>query len=214
MELSLSNPANIIASGEVGLGGILSVTLANDVLATLGNGSSFEILSFAGEAYGVTTSPSGISIPNSTPIADGASPFSQTFISPDVSLLFPNLNAIVQRLDQGIFLSFIDPTSVGGGATGADFNGDGIVDQADLAIWQANKGIVSGASVLQGDANGDGAVDGADYLIWLDRFTNGGAPGGSPGAFGSPSGTVPEPTGLVMLSIGSMLALAFRRRCR
>jgi hypothetical protein len=64
--------------------------------------------------------------------------------------------------------------------------------------------------VLQGDANGDGAVDGADYLIWLERFTNGGVPGGSPAA--GPSGTVPEPAGLALVSIGALLALAYRRR--
>jgi hypothetical protein len=118
------------------------------------------------------------------------------------------LDPVVQRVNQSIFLSFLDPTSVGGGASGADFNGDGVVDHADLAIWNAYKGITSGASVLQGDADGDGDVDGNDYLIWLEEFTDGVAPGGSP----SPSGNVPEPTGLALMSIGALLALAYPRR--
>jgi len=37
-----------------------------------------------------------------------------------------------------------------------DFNGDGVVDLADFAIWQSHVGQMSGASVLDGDADGDG----------------------------------------------------------
>jgi T5SS/PEP-CTERM-associated repeat protein len=210
MDLSLSNPSRIEASGDIGLGGFLNVSLASDVLASLAHGSSFEILSFAGQAYGIDTS-GDVATPNTTPIPQNLGVPLTVSIAPDLNLLFPNLDPIVQRINQGIFLSFLDPSSVGPiGATGADFDGDGDVDQADLAIWKANKGIVSGASVLQGDANGDGAVDGEDYLIWLEKFTSGGVPGGSP--FVGPTGTVPEPTGFVLLSLAGMLALTFRTR--
>jgi hypothetical protein len=207
MDLSLSNPSHIEASGDIGLGGFLNVSLASDVLASLGHGSSFEILSFSGEAYGIDTSGS-VAVPNTTPIPQNIGVPLTVGISPNLNLLFPNLDPIVQRVNQGIYLSFLDPGMVGGGASGADFDGNGVVDAADLAIWKANKGIVSGASVLQGDANGDGAVDGEDYLIWLGAFTDGVPPSPVPGS----SGTVPEPTGLVLLSLGGMLAIASRRQ--
>lgn len=48
----------------------------------------------------------------------------------------------------------------------ADFNGDGQVDGADLAIWQS----AYGKSVL-GDANGDGNTDGRDFLMWQRGVT-------------------------------------------
>ncbi len=42
-----------------------------------------------------------------------------------------------------------------------DFNADGVVDGADLSVWQAAFGISDGA-----DADGDGDSDGADFLAW------------------------------------------------
>src|SRR5690606_17561901 len=47
-----------------------------------------------------------------------------------------------------------------------DINGDGVVNQADLALWQAGFGTAAGATPAQGDADGDGAVDGHDFLRW------------------------------------------------
>jgi len=51
-------------------------------------------------------------------------------------------------------------------ANSADFNGDTIVDAADLAIWQDNYGSTSGVVHSLGDADADGDVDGADFLSW------------------------------------------------
>jgi len=51
-------------------------------------------------------------------------------------------------------------------ANSADFNGDTIVDAADLAIWQDNYGSTSGIVHSLGDADADGDVDGADFLSW------------------------------------------------
>jgi beta-glucanase (GH16 family) len=53
----------------------------------------------------------------------------------------------------------------------ADFNFDGTVDSADLAIWQTGYGMATGADREDGDANGDGAVDGRDYLLWQRQIT-------------------------------------------
>jgi hypothetical protein len=93
------------------------------------------------------------------------------------------------------------------GVMGADFNGDGIVNGQDLAIWQQNVGLRMGATGAQGDADGDGDVDGDDFLEWQRQL------GPVPGA-GSGSGlgaSVPEPSSLAILLAGS-LALAIGHR--
>jgi T5SS/PEP-CTERM-associated repeat protein len=91
---------------------------------------------------------------------------------------------------------------------GADFNGDGVVNLEDLAIWELNFGITEGASPLQGDADGDGDVDGDDFDAWVMQMT----PGAGGGAGSEGLGNVPEPTGLALALVASVLALAPRRR--
>jgi hypothetical protein len=111
-------------------------------------------------------------------------------------------------------VKFLDPGMVGpgNGAIAPDFNGDGVVDLKDFAIWNAHVGQTSGASVLDGDADGDGDVDGADFLKWQ---RNVGKPMPWTGAgSGSEVANVPEPASMLMLACGGSLALAFRRRRR
>lgn len=50
-----------------------------------------------------------------------------------------------------------------------DFNGDGIVDAADYAVWEDNLGKTP-ATFYDGDGNGDCVVDGDDYTIWYNRL--------------------------------------------
>jgi autotransporter-associated beta strand protein len=54
-----------------------------------------------------------------------------------------------------------------------DFTGDGFVNAADLAAWQA--GFGSGSTRAQGDSDGDADVDGFDFLAW-QRQLGAGAP--------------------------------------
>jgi GH18 family chitinase len=84
-----------------------------------------------------------------------------------------------------------------------DFDANGVVDGADLALWRSGFGSTGAASHGQGDANGDGKVDGADLLVWQRQY------GGSTNAF--PAATVPEPAGILMLAVG-LLAIAQGRR--
>lgn len=54
-----------------------------------------------------------------------------------------------------------------------DFNRDGIVNSADLPLWENGYGTTSGALIGDGDANDDGMVDGTDILIWQQNFGGG-----------------------------------------
>ncbi len=76
----------------------------------------------------------------------------------------------------------------------ADFNQDGNVDGLDLDDWQAAFGMTS-----DGDADADGDTDGADFLVWQRQF------GQSTLPLLASSATVPEPTGLVLLSLVALL---------
>jgi hypothetical protein len=199
LDVGPSLPTPISTVGDVGIHGGLHVNLVGVNAATLVDGTSFEIISFGGDIGGVDfTNPLRPAVDlDADPLFTSFS-YSLSGVLPAGLVLMPQflLNSVAVVVE-----------SIGS-SSGPDFNGDGVVDQLDLAIWQMNKGITMGATVLQGDANGDGAVDGEDYLIWLDQFTMGpGAGGGS----GDGSGTVPEPTGLVMLAIGGLLAMLGRR---
>lgn len=89
----------------------------------------------------------------------------------------------------------------------SDFDGNGFVDGADLAILRMNFGLMP-ATQADGDGNGDGRVDGADLLLFqqqLGMFPPV-VPAGSANA-----GTVPEPSGLVLAAAG-LVALAWKRK--
>jgi hypothetical protein len=212
IELSRFNPSTINVVGDLGLDFVeFNLKLANDVFP-IAHGDAFEIINFGGELGGVDlTDPL-------RPVPDLTMPptIAEISISPDTFLLDPALVPVIQFAEEGIYAMFLDPTMVGPmGAMGPDFNGDGVVDFDDLAIWEMFEGCESGCSVLQGDADGDGDVDGDDLLFWQ---RNVGMPppwagaGAGSGTGSGELGAVPEPTALAMLLSGGLLALAHRRR--
>ena len=85
-----------------------------------------------------------------------------------------------------------------------DFNNDGAVNGLDLAAWQSGFGATgTAATKAAGNADGDGDVDGRDFLIWQR----------SAGPLATAAiGSVPEPAGLALLGVASLLSL-WRMRC-
>jgi hypothetical protein len=80
----------------------------------------------------------------------------------------------------------------------ADFDRDGDVDADDLDDWQTAYGISDDA-----DADGDGDSDGRDFLQWQRQY-------GSGLELITTNVAVPEPTTMILLSLGC--TFAFNRR--
>ena len=84
-------------------------------------------------------------------------------------------------------------------AVPGDFNGDGFVDDADLAQWQDDFGVND-----ESDADGDGDSDGHDFLTWQRNHT------GS-GDLTAAATAIPEPMAISLLLM-SLLAVSGMRR--
>ncbi len=86
--------------------------------------------------------------------------------------------------------------------TPGDFNGDFVVDAADLAQWSGDFALNDDS-----DANHDGVSDGYDFLLWQRQLGNGLA------AATPSSAAIPEPSAL-MLASAIAIALAWSSRGR
>jgi len=82
-----------------------------------------------------------------------------------------------------------------------DYNADGVVDGADLLVWQRTLGTAATPAGSGADGNGNGGVDADDLTIWRDHFGQ-----SSP----APIASIPEPSSLA-LALFSMAALLRRR---
>ena len=80
-----------------------------------------------------------------------------------------------------------------------DFNASGLVDTADLPLWQTGYGAVGNATYAQGDADEDADVDGQDFLLWQRQL---GRSSQDPAGLRASSNLVPEPGTWAMIWLG------------
>jgi hypothetical protein len=92
----------------------------------------------------------------------------------------------------------------GAAAVPGDTNGDGIVNDADLANFEAQFGGAPGAE--SADFDGDGDVDAHDFATIRGNWGFGTAPAPLPG------GATPEPATMSLLAIGGLAVLRRPRR--
>ncbi len=86
-----------------------------------------------------------------------------------------------------------------------DYNNDGYVDQADFTTWADSFGDTGG--YLPADGNNNGVIDQADFTTWADHFGEGAPPIFAPC-------TVPEPTTLILIAVGSLCITIPRQQQR
>ena len=84
-----------------------------------------------------------------------------------------------------------------------DYDFNGVVNNADLAIWRADNGSTT---KVDADGNNDGRVDGADFLVWQRTLGQSTTPGAAA------SGSVPEPGAALLAALGMGAVGALRRR--
>jgi hypothetical protein len=105
-----------------------------------------------------------------------------------------NGDRIISQADVDLLVNGILDTEYG------DINLDRVIDGADLSLLAGNWDSTD-AWWGTGDLNGDGLVDGADLSLLAGNWDFAGAPG-----------QAPEPTTILLLSVGGFAALARRRR--
>jgi Dockerin type I domain/PEP-CTERM motif len=80
-----------------------------------------------------------------------------------------------------------------------DYDGNGIVDQADYALWRQSFGSTMN---LAADGNGDGVVDAADYVVWRKNVSPSAGSGAALPSANPLSASVPEPTTAILMTLG------------
>jgi hypothetical protein len=208
IQLSPTSPTHFLIGGDAGISGELSVKLTGFSAGDLEIGDTFEIMSVAGDLGGVDQSDPlrprpDLSLPPVFSAVDIFPSLSSFGLPPD-AVMIPIFS---QNSTHNTVLLGIRSIL---GLIGADFNGDGFVDLADLDILEMNIGITMGATPLQGDADRDGDVDGDDFLIW--QRTIGPVPPGAGSGSSANLANVPEPACLALLASGLLALASIRRR--
>ena len=139
--------------------------------------------------YAISSDSGGYSVP-----VDGSGTYDVSFTSSSYATFDTTVNSDRGenvKVDYLVSSVIYDP---------ADFDTDGDVDGADLAIWETNYGVNALA-----DANDDNRSDGLDLLIWQQNYTG--------SLLTSATAVVPEPATL-SLALFSIVGLGGRHRGR
>ena len=84
-----------------------------------------------------------------------------------------------------------------------DYNNNGTIDAADYTVWRDAK---TSGDILANDPNGNGIADEEDFAYWREHFGES-LGGGS----GQGLASVPEPASLVLVVMGWLLMVGYRR---
>jgi hypothetical protein len=107
---------------------------------------------------------------------------------------------LVGALNKSLTLSLFGQVILAG-----DYNRDGVVDNADYAVWRKSYGLY--ATAYDGaDGDGSGTIDDGDYDVWAAHFGDVAA-----GAGGIASNAVPEPASILLAAITLFGVLWMRR---
>lgn len=112
--------------------------------------------------------------------------------------LFDEVRMSNEALSPSQFLNSLPVVGVPG-----DYNNDGVVNAADYGEWIANLG---GTNLDNRDPNLTGPIGVADYLFWKSQLGNGSGVGSGD--------AVPEPSTVLLIVVGSLLAVNYRRSLR
>jgi cyclophilin family peptidyl-prolyl cis-trans isomerase len=84
-----------------------------------------------------------------------------------------------------------------------DYDGNGIVNNADYSVWRAQYGSTT---LAEADGNGNGRVDMADYVLWRKTKTAGSGSGSLV------ESNVPEPSSALLILFGGLTWAIFTGR--
>lgn len=101
----------------------------------------------------------------------------------------------VLEWDARAYFNAVDPGLDG------DYDLDGDVDADDYQVWRTSFGMAG--SALAADGNKNGIVDAADYTVWRDNV------GASLPSSLSAASNVPEPSGLLLCVLGSLVIACY-----
>jgi T5SS/PEP-CTERM-associated repeat protein len=227
-EIAIAHGANVVFYDAIAQGGLISLLaggvgiFANDMILTSSSSLAFTIRDLGVDDYadpqlqvaGDLTLGGVIDLSN----LDFIPEVGEEFLLMSASNVAGAFSSIIQPSSSfGIQWEVVTQSSLlgtdyvlaralGAPVDDADFNGDGVVNGADFAIWEANFPRPSGATLAQGDADRDGDIDGLDLLVWQTQF----------GAAGShaAAAAIPEPATLLFTLLAISLGCGHGRSRR